>query len=406
MKNSTSHSVEQSYRRYYGKLFAALFRQFGPDHVSAIEDAIQNAFYKSLRSWKPDRLPTNKEGWLYIVARNDLLNQLKSSRPMALSGDFKADEGADDIAEDLRLKTILFVSKARGVSTKAKMLFVLKHIFGLHVREISSCTLLSEEAIYKSIKRSEGKLTAIATAETFDRTLMHIGPDELAIVEELLYAVFNIGYDSFDEKVQEIVNEDLCLEALALAKMLSQNYNAPNTFHLLALFCWHLARVPAKVVGDQLIPFFEQDRRKWDKNLIGLGLYYMHQPEVLNKYYLEALIVSKHMHMTTKEHDVKHWEEIVKLYETLLTIANSPITRLNLCYSLSKAGRMEDARALLAKLEGQLPKDHVYFSLVKAKLLPSNDKEAFEQLITRVLPKVKQQLRREHILHNIKPHQN
>jgi len=48
-----------------------------------------------------------------------------------------------------------------------------------------------------------------------------------------------------------------------------------------------------------------------------------------------------------------------------------------------------------------LPKDHLYFSLVKAKLLPAGEREQFEQLINQALPKVKQQIRRDYILEKL-----
>lgn len=56
MKNKNSSVVESSYRTLYGKLFSALFNQFGANYVSEIEDAIQNSFYKSLKSWKQNVL--------------------------------------------------------------------------------------------------------------------------------------------------------------------------------------------------------------------------------------------------------------------------------------------------------------------------------------------------------------
>ena len=68
--------AEINYRLLYGKLFSALTRQFGIHHFSEIEDAIQNSFLKSIKNWNPENTP-KKEGWFFIMARNDLVNQLK-----------------------------------------------------------------------------------------------------------------------------------------------------------------------------------------------------------------------------------------------------------------------------------------------------------------------------------------
>ncbi len=154
MKNECPSVVESSYRTFYGKLFSALLSQFGTNHVSEIEDAIQNSFYRSLKGWKANKIPDNKGNWLFIVARNDVLNQIKKGIRLQSASYFKADDETENPNEDLRLKTILFLSKCRNVSSKAKVLFILKNIFGLHIKEIGECTLLSQDAIYKSINRA------------------------------------------------------------------------------------------------------------------------------------------------------------------------------------------------------------------------------------------------------------
>ena len=200
MKNETSSIIESSYRTFYGKLFSALFSQFGTNYVSEIEDAIQNSFYKSLKSWKPNQVPDNKENWLFIVARNDVLNQIKKSSRLHSETHFKTNEEIENPNEDLRLKTILFLSKSKNVSSKVKVIFILKNIFGLHVKEISECTLLSQDAIYKSINRAKKDFRQAANDADFDLTFELVTENEIVIIEEILYAVFNIGFDSFNEK--------------------------------------------------------------------------------------------------------------------------------------------------------------------------------------------------------------
>jgi len=112
---------------------------------------------------------------------------------------------------------------------------------------------------------------------------LQVSENEIAIVEEILYAVFNIGFDSFSEKIKSIINEDLCLEALALAKVLSDQFEQTTTKNLLALFCFHLARIPSKVKNDKIISFFEQDKKNWNNDFIKLAFHYLEKPEKLNK---------------------------------------------------------------------------------------------------------------------------
>lgn len=399
MKNKNSSVVESSYRTFHGKLFSALFSQFGSNYVSEIEDAIQNSFYKSLKSWKPNQTPNNKENWLFVVARNDVLDQIKKRKKLHSETHFKANEEIQNVNEDLRLKTILFLSKANNVSAKVKIIFILKNIFGLHIKEISECTLLSQDAIYKSINRAKKDFKQSAKDIDFDLTFQQVTENEIEIIEEILYAVFNIGFDSFNEKKDSIINEDLCLEALALAKILSTKFEQITTKNLLALFCFHLARIPAKIKNNKIIPFFEQNKSNWNNDFLKLGFHYLEKPKKLNKYYIEALIVSKHM--TYKENDFQHWNEIIKLYELLLSVSNSPITKLNLCYCLNKAERIEEAKRLLKIVENELPNEHIYLSLVKADIFKSKKTLKSKEIIEKVLKSIKQKIRREYIFENI-----
>ena len=145
--------VETNYRTLYGKLFSALVGQFGIQYFSEIEDAIQNSFLKSVKNWKPNNTPKKKEDWLYITAKNDLLNQLKRNNKTTDLEVYQTTSYSEPKTNDLRLETIFLVASSNTISQQTKIIFVLKNIFGLSVREISESTLLGNEAIYKMVKR-------------------------------------------------------------------------------------------------------------------------------------------------------------------------------------------------------------------------------------------------------------
>ncbi|MEM7511839.1 MAG: sigma-70 family RNA polymerase sigma factor, partial [Bacteroidota bacterium] len=170
MKNdSLENTLSANFRVYHGKLFSALLDRFGTVYVQEVEDALQNAFLKAVKSWKPDRVPQNPEGWLYTVAKNDLLNEMKKMKRQPLEG-ATSDRHDSAPLEDLRLKTLLFLAMNEELSYSAKVLFILKNVFGLHVREISESTLLSEEAIYKQVSRARKKLLGTSSVDLFDTT--------------------------------------------------------------------------------------------------------------------------------------------------------------------------------------------------------------------------------------------
>ena len=403
MKNvknqSITSEVELSYRKLYGKLFSALLFQFGSNHIERIEDAIQNAFYKSLKSWKPNKIPKSKENWLFVVAKNNLLNQIKKDAKTVSTNLTLKTLDEENLQEDLRLKTILLFASFTNVSTQTKVVFILKNIFGLHIKEISKSTLIHSDAIYKSMNRAKksfniNEFEILTKQKTADITCIDI-------VEEILYAVFNVGFDSFNKKNNTTVNDDICLEALALAKVLFQKYKMVSTSNLIALFCFHIARIGSKEIEKKIIPFHEQKISSWNVELINLGFKYMAKPLKLNRYYIEAIITSRHM--TTKKFDLAYWNQIAELYKLLLQITNSPIVKINLCYCLHQTERTDEAIVLLKQIEKQLPKNHLYFSLVKADVLKNKNSIKSSKIIDKLLNNLSQEIRKNHIVENIIP---
>ena len=160
-----------------------------------------------------------------------------------------------------------------------------------------------------------------------------------------------------------------------------------------------MTRIPAKVENGKIVSFAKQDKSKWNNEFIKLGFYYLEKQEKVNKYYVEALIASKHM--TATQTNKEHWNEIIKLYQLMLSLSNSPIIKLNLCYSLSKAKRIEEAIELLKDVEKVLPNEHIYLSLVKANIFKNKKPVDSEIIIEKALKNIKQKIRREYILENI-----
>ena len=394
MNNPTT---ENNYRALYGKLFSSLTRQFGIHRFSEIEDAIQNSFLKSLKNWKPDSAPKNKENWLYITARNDLLNQLKrNNKTIDIVGTCQITNHSESKTTDLRLETIFLVASSNSISQQAKIIFILKNIFGLNVREISESTLLGNQAIYKMVKRAKNSLQNEYKSRQISGIIKTIGSEVIYTVEQILYAVFNSGFDSFNENQKSILNEDLCLESFAIAKVLLNEYNYQSTSNLLSLFCFHIARIEAKIRDGSLISFFNQDREKWNSEMINLGFHYLKKPDNVSKFYIETLIVSKYM--TTLSFTIDFWNDIVKLYEILLQISPSPIIGINYSFCLYKAERKEEAFKLLEKLESELTSDHVYFSLMKASFLSKENPKESEKIATNIISRMNQDIRKMYVL--------
>ena len=104
--------------------------------------------------------------------------------------------------------------------------------------------------------------------------------------------------------------------------------------------------------------------------------------------------------MTVENFTVSDWNDIVNLYEILQQVSSSPIVKLNNCYCLSKVGKTELALKILSEVEKELPNEHTYFNLVKAKILREINPIESNSLFATTIDKLNQKIRREFLLEN------
>src|SRR5690606_17705950 len=95
-------------------------------------------------------------------------------------------------------------------------------------------------------------------------------------VLHVLYLLFNEGYKA--STGHRIIRADLCREAIRLAELLTAHPDTDSTrLHaLLALMLLNAARLPGRESpGGDLLRLGEQDRSKWERELIARGLYHL-----------------------------------------------------------------------------------------------------------------------------------
>jgi RNA polymerase sigma-70 factor (ECF subfamily) len=127
--------------------------------------------------------------------------------------------------------------------------------------------------------------------------------------------------------------------------------------------CFHASRFGArKNEKGELILYHDQDESLWDQELISKGAYFLHkasQGNMISKYHIEAGIAYWH---TVKSDTLEKWQNILLLYDQLLSIAYSPIAALNRTYALAKIKGNAVAIAEAEKLN--LTSNHFYFTLL------------------------------------------
>jgi RNA polymerase sigma factor (sigma-70 family) len=351
---------EHYFRHEFGRLVAVLSRRFGMHRVELCEDAVQTALLRAVQSWPQRELPDDKSAWLYRVAVNEVLGVLRRAKRIDASDD-NAEEVADDanVEEAVQLEhevrddqlRMLFVCANPGIPRESQIIFALKILCGFSVEEIALRLFQSDEAIYKRLQRARAALRE-RIEEVGTPNFVELA-SRLPTVLEILYLLFTEGYSS--AQPDKLIRHELCEEAIRLGQLLVEHAvgAAPEVAALLALMYLDAARFDSRVDGTGgLLLLEEQDRSLWDRDLIHIGISYLHRAargEVFTRYHAEAAIAAEHcLAPTYKE---TRWDEIARLYQMLDRVSPSPINTLNRSIAIAEWKGPEAGLALLEALK-------------------------------------------------------
>ena len=168
----------------------------------------------------------------------------------------------------------------------------------------------------------------------------HELPDRLRPVLAIVYLIYNAGLTSSAES-------GLCFEAIRLARILvTLMPDEPEVDGLLALMLLTESRRASRIRPDgSLVLLGEQDRTQWDRALIEEGQVIVRRCLRRNQpgaYQLQAAINAVHAEALT--FDETDWEQIVVLYDQLLTFAPTEVVALNRAIAV---GEVEGPEAAL-----------------------------------------------------------
>ncbi len=336
-------------------MIAVLTRVFGVHNLDMVEDTVQETFLKALQSWKYGQVPDNPSAWLMRVARNQAIDwlrrQQKAPRP--------EDPGVDTI-DHFFLDTEIADSQLRMIFTcchpdlnpEDQVALTLKIVSGFGAQEIAKALLSAETAIQKRLYRAKEYIkTRSIRFEIPAGAALRL---RLESVYTVLYLLFNEGYHSI--KADELIRYDLCAEAIRLCKLLAEHPmgSQPSTFALLSLMCFQASRFESRIDDDDTIILLEQqDRTKWNQDLIQLGRYYLNQAATgdhLSVYHLEAAIAAEHA--LAHDFNATNWQTLLFLYDRLLERKPTPIVRLNRAILLAQTGRIDEAIDTILLIQG------------------------------------------------------
>jgi len=330
--------VEHLFRHEYGKLVALLMRRIGVRYIDSIEDAVQWAMAQALECWRKEETPSSPSAWLYQVAYRHLLSELKSTqRKSVLLAEHYSTTGETLEHSDIPFASemsdsmlrMLFVACNDSIPVEYQLVFTLKSLCGFSIREVAIRLFISEANAYKRFSRAKKHLkNQVLELEMLSNDDISA---RLPLVQSILYLIFTEGYLS--SHAETAIRRDLCEEAIRLTTLLvaSQFGDVPDSYALLALMYFHLARMNSRQDNVGVLLLLEQQNRdQWNKEQISMAMAFLAQSasgDTISRYHIEAGIAAEHC--LSPSFEQTKWEKIIAAYELLQRISPSPLHLLN-----------------------------------------------------------------------------
>jgi len=305
---------------------------------AAAEDAVQDALVEAIRTWPADP-PRDPKGWLVTVAWRRFLDATRADVARRRREEVVDNEGTGTVSAVDDTLALYFLCAHPSLTPSSAVALTLRAVGGLTTRQIASAYLVPEATMAQRISRAKRTVSGVR----FDR------PGDVATVLRVLYLVFNEGYSG---------DLDLAAEAIRLTRQLAATIDHPEVTGLLALMLLHHARRAARTAPDgSLVPLAEQDRGRWDTELIAEGVEMLQAALVrdrLGEFQAQAAIAALHADAPTAEQT--DWVQIVEWYDELARVTDNPVVRLNRAVAVGEADGARAGLAALAELDASLPR--------------------------------------------------
>jgi RNA polymerase sigma-70 factor (ECF subfamily) len=358
--DSALSDVERVFREEHGRAVAVLTRAFGD--IDVAEEAVQDAFVVALERWPASGIPPSPAGWIIATARNRAIDFLRreSSRDERYAAaellqeqDRTFDGNLDEhIVHDDQLR-LIFTCCHPALAPATRVALTLRLLGGLTTPEIARAFLVPEATMAQRLVRGKGKIRDARIPYRVPEAAEL--PSRLASVLAVVYLIFNEGYRATSG--DSLVRDDLCGEAIRLGRLLRGLMpNEPEVLGLLALLLLTASRRATRTTADgDLVLLADQDRGRWNHELIAEGQALVRQCLQIGRpgpYQIQAAINAVHSDAATASDT--DWQQILALYDQLMSIAPTPVVALNRAVAVAEVHGADAALALVddLRLEG------------------------------------------------------
>jgi RNA polymerase sigma-70 factor, ECF subfamily len=332
--------LEPVFRDQWGRVLAALIGFLGDFDLA--EEAAQEAFAIAAERWPRDGVPDHPGAWLVTTARNRAINRIRRDQTLAAKTHLLSATEASEIPveatsfPDERLE-LIFTCCHPALATDAQVALTLRSLGGLSTGEIARAFLVSEATMAQRLVRAKRKIKAAGIP--FRVPPDHLLPDRLNAVLAVVYLIFNEGY---------VGRGELAAEAIRLGQGLAELMpDEPEVQGLLAMMLLHESRRAARFVDGDLVLLADQDRSRWDGEMIVEGRAALDRGLALlgrGPYIVQAAIASLHAD------EPSDWLQIAALYGELGRITESPVVELNRAIAVAEAQGPEAGLEIVDRL--------------------------------------------------------
>jgi RNA polymerase sigma factor (sigma-70 family) len=352
----TDAATEDLLRELAPQVLGVLARRYG--QFEECEDAVQEALLAAAVSWPADGVPASPRGWLITAAARRFIDQVRSdhsrkARELTAAREQasgQAPEPGDEMPESDDTLILLFLCCHPALTPASQTALTLRAVGGLTTAEIARAFLVPEGTMAARISRAKQLIKA---ASSQFRLPSPADRDErLRVVLHVLYLIFNEGYTASSGNA--LHRADLSREAIRLTRLVRRLLPGDSeVVGLLALMLLTDSRRAARTgPGGDLIPLDEQDRARWDRELIAEGTALASAAvgaATLGPYQLQAAIAATHANAERAQDT--DWHQVHALYKILERIAPNPMVTLNRAVALAQTRGPRAGLELLAALD-------------------------------------------------------